>query len=65
MIFKKHYIVPFIRTERLEPLSPLVSSDQEWQVHGGGEEVDDQGAKNNYFDDDDEEADEFTSPYFK
>lgn len=63
MIFKKHYIVPFIRTERLEPLSPLVSSDQEWQVDD--EEVDGQGAKNNYSDDDDEEADEFTSPYFK
>lgn len=63
MIFKKHYIVPFIRTERLEPLSPLVSSDRNWPV--GDEEVDGQGAKNNYFDDDDEEADEFTSPYFK
>ena len=64
MIFKKHYIVPFIRTERLEPLSPLVSSDTGWQIHGDVE-VDGQGAKNNYFDDDDEEADEFTSPYFK
>lgn len=63
MIFKKHYIVPFIRTERLEPLSPLVSSDRNLPV--GDEEVDVQGAKNNYFDDDDEEADEFTSPYFK
>lgn len=63
MIFKKHYIVPFIRTERLEPLSPLVSSDPDWQV--GDKVVGGQGAKNNYFDDDDEEADEFTSPYFK
>lgn len=65
MIFKKHYIVPSIRTERIEPLSPLVSSDPDWQVGGNDEVVGGQGAKNNYFDDDDEEADEFTSPYFK
>ncbi len=65
MIFKKHYIVPFIRTERLEPLSPLVSSDPNLNLQVGDEVVGGQGAKNNYFDDDDEEADEFTSPYFK